>query len=67
MKKQQIADSIGKTVTVNPLRDIGIDGDIRRIIGKDATLVKQCKSGLLQINCEGRDYSVPMINVDLKV
>jgi hypothetical protein len=29
MKKQQIADSIGKTVTVNPLRDIGINVDLK--------------------------------------
>lgn len=66
MKQADIAGSIGKDVVVNCRRDIGIDPDIRRIIGKDATLIKQCKSGLLQVQCEGKLYSVPPINVDLK-
>lgn len=66
MKQAEILTSIGKTVAVNPLRDIGIDADIRGIIGKDATLIKQCKSGLLQVECEGKLYSVPAVNVDLK-
>jgi hypothetical protein len=66
MTPEQVQDAIGKTVVVNAKRDIGIDPDIRRIIGKDSTLVKQCRSGLLQIEHEGKHYSVPMSNVDLK-
>lgn len=66
MKQNDIKDAIGQSVVVNSHRDIGIDPDIRRIIGKDSTLVKQCKSGLLQVEHEGKFYSVPPINVDLK-
>jgi hypothetical protein len=66
MKQDQIKDAIGKLVVVNPMRDIGMDPSIRRIIGKDSTLIKQCKGGLLQVEHEGRFYSVPPINVDLK-
>jgi hypothetical protein len=66
MKQTQIEGSIGKAVVVNGSRDIGIDPDIRRIVGKDSTLIKQCKSGLLQVDCEGKLFSVPLSNVDLK-
>lgn len=67
MKQTEIESSIGKDVEINGLRDIGIDPNIRRIIGKEGKLVKRCKSGLLLIECEGKLVSLPPINVDLKV
>jgi hypothetical protein len=66
MKQAEIESSIGKAVIVNGFRDIGIDPNIRRIIGKEGTLIKRCKSGLLQIECEGKLFALPPINVDLK-
>lgn len=66
MKHNEIEAAIGKTVTVNGFRDLGIDPSMRRIIGSDGTLIKKCKSGLLQVECGGKLYSVPPINVDLK-
>lgn len=67
MKENQISEAIGKTVTVNPDGDIGIDPDIRRIIGKESRVIKRCKSGLVQIECEGKLYSIPLRNLDLIV
>lgn len=66
MKQAEIAAAIGKTVVVNPRGDIGMDVGIRRIIGKDSTLIKQCKNGKLEVEHERRRYSVPMTNVDIK-
>jgi hypothetical protein len=66
MKQAEIESSIGKIVVVNGFRDIGMDPDMRRIIDKDSKLIKRCKSGMLQIECEGKLYSLPPINVDLK-
>lgn len=66
MKHSEIESSIGKTVTVNGFRDLGMEVAMRRIIGREGKLVKRCKSGLLQVECEGKFFSVPPINVDLK-
>jgi hypothetical protein len=66
MKQAEIENSIGKTVVVNGFRDIGIDPEIRCIIGKEGKLIKRCKSGKLLIEIEGRPFSLPPINVDLK-
>jgi len=67
MKADQVKDAIGKTVTVNGFRDLGIDPDMRRIIGQECVVVKQCKSGLVQIKHGKSFYSVPLINLDLKI
>lgn len=67
MKADQVKDAIGKTVTINGFRDLGIDPAMRRIIGQECTLIKQCKSGLLHVQHGKSFYSVPPINVDLKV
>lgn len=66
MKQAEIENSIGKVVVINGFRDIGIDPEVRRIIGKEGKLIKRCKSGMLQIECEGKFVSLPPINVDVK-
>lgn len=66
MKQAEIESSIGMDVIINGFRDLGMDVDMRRIIGQECTLIKRCKSGLLQVEREGKLYSVPPINVDLK-
>lgn len=66
MKQEDIQNSIGKAVTINGFRDLGCDYEMRRIIGEEGTLIKKCKSGLLQVEVKAKLYSVPPINVDLK-
>ena len=64
MNPTQVKDSIGKTAIVNGFRDLGIDPDMRKIIGEEVTIIKQCKSGLVQIEREGKFYSIRMTNLD---
>lgn len=66
MKGDQVKDAIGKTAIVNGFRDLGFDPDMRKIIGEEVILIKQCKSGLVQIKHGKNLYSVPPINLDLK-
>lgn len=66
MKQKDVQASIGKEVVVNGFRDLACDRSIRGVIGQTSKLVKQCKSGLLQVEYAGKFYTVPMFNVDLK-
>ena len=66
MKADQVKDALGKTAIVNGFRDLGIDPDMRKIIGEEVIIIKHCKSGLVQIKRGKSLYSVPPINLDLK-
>jgi hypothetical protein len=66
MKQSEIQDAIGKEVVVNGACDLGINPDLRQIVGQTCTLVKVCRNGLLLVQHGKRQYSVPQRNVDLK-
>lgn len=64
MKATEIQEYVGKTVKVNGSGDLAMDYDMRKIITREVKLVKQTKSGLIQVEHEGQFYSVPLRNID---
>lgn len=65
MRKWDLKAAIGQDVRINASGDLMSDGTLKTIIGKDCKLIKQCKSGLLQVEWRGKFYSLPMKNVDV--
>jgi hypothetical protein len=64
MKAHQLAEAIGKYGRINGGRDLGMVSEYRRLIGKPCKIIKQCKSGLIFLECEGKNYSFAMYNID---
>lgn len=64
MRQREIIDNLGKVVKVNRWGDLYMCSELRPIIGKEVTLVKQCKNGLLQVQHAGKFYSIPPRNAD---
>jgi hypothetical protein len=58
MRPNEIADAIGKEVKVDC--SLWMAEHLRPVLGKTATLIKQCKSGLLLLERDGRHFSIPM-------
>jgi len=49
---------------VNGKGDLAFDGQLRKIIGEEVTIIKTCKSGLIQVEKDGAYYSLPKRNLD---
>lgn len=64
MRQYELHYYIDKKVMLNGRRDLGIDPDLKKIIGTEVTIIKQCKNGLIQIESNGDLYSVPLHNLD---
>jgi hypothetical protein len=67
MKANDICGAIGRVVMVNISGDIAMLADLRPIIGRECKVIKQCRSGLVEVERAGKRYSVPMRNLDLVV
>ncbi len=63
MRANEISQNIGESVYLSCTGDLGIDPVARELDGVNGTLVKQCKSGLLQVNFSGTLHSFPARNI----
>lgn len=55
----------GQTVTVSGRGDLFMDFELRPVIYQSAVVVKITKGGKVQVEREGKLYSVPARNLDL--
>lgn len=55
----------GAKATVNGSGDLMIDRSKGWLIGYEVTIVKRCKSGLLLVEFEGKQTTLPQRNLDL--
>jgi len=65
MKQHEVAAQIGHPVRIIGYPYITMNQELKHLNGKHCMLIKQCKSGLLQVKCEGKFYSIPMHSVDV--
>lgn len=71
MKQRDVADSIGKRVSVNGIGDLAMDGEARPLVDDweglyDIRFIKQTKGGLAYLQVDGKHcVAIPIKNVDL--
>ena len=67
MKHSEVENNIGKQVTLNGDRDLGMDGDLRKLIYNKTvlTIVKLTRGGLVHLTDGKRFYTVRSGNIDL--
>jgi hypothetical protein len=55
---------LSNKATVNGKGDLAMIREQRAIIGETVNIIKTCKSGLIQIEFQGRFYTLPKRNLD---
>ena len=53
------------TCRINSIGDLMMDGTLKHIIGKECNIVKVTKGGMILVEHNGKQYSVPPKNIEL--
>lgn len=67
MEQRELEAAIGKKVCVLGHPWITMNEEMKHLNGKHCTVIKQCKSGLLLVEVDGKQYSIPMHCLEIVV